>query len=82
MLVQCFMYVYIQVSLSEYCAALCDCGICVSICPQTAISKREDKRLVDGYEYIVDDSLCIGCGFCAGACPCVIWDLVENAPLE
>jgi ferredoxin len=64
------------------CGACRDCGICVSICPQTAISKREDKRLVDGYEYIVDDSLCIGCGFCAGACPCGIWDLVENAPLE
>jgi ferredoxin len=25
--------------------------------------------------------LCIGCGFCAGACPCGIWDLVENDPL-
>ena len=24
---------------------------------------------------------CIGCAFCAGACPCGIWDLVENAPL-
>mgnify|MGYP003551512205 CR=1 FL=1 len=26
--------------------------------------------------------LCIGCGFCAGACPCGIWRLAENEPLE
>jgi NADPH-dependent glutamate synthase beta subunit-like oxidoreductase/NAD-dependent dihydropyrimidine dehydrogenase PreA subunit len=64
------------------CGACRDCGICVAICPQTAISRREDKQLADGYEYIVDDALCIGCGFCAGACPCGIWDLAENDPLE
>ena len=64
------------------CGACRDCGICVAICPQTAISRREDKRLADGYEYIVDDALCIGCGFCGGACPCGIWDLAENDPLE
>jgi NADPH-dependent glutamate synthase beta subunit-like oxidoreductase/glutamate synthase domain-containing protein 3/NAD-dependent dihydropyrimidine dehydrogenase PreA subunit len=56
-----------------------DCGICVAICPQAAIS-RED--LGEGeYQYIVDDSRCIGCGFCAGACPCGIWDLIENEPM-
>jgi pyruvate/2-oxoglutarate dehydrogenase complex dihydrolipoamide dehydrogenase (E3) component/Pyruvate/2-oxoacid:ferredoxin oxidoreductase delta subunit len=63
------------------CGTCRDCGICVAICPQTAISRREDGRL-DGYEYIVDDTRCIGCGFCAGACPCGVWDLVENDPLE
>jgi NADPH-dependent glutamate synthase beta subunit-like oxidoreductase/NAD-dependent dihydropyrimidine dehydrogenase PreA subunit len=62
------------------CGACRDCGICVSICPCFAISRKE---LGDGqYEYAVDESLCIGCGFCAGACPCGVWDLVENNPIE
>jgi NADPH-dependent glutamate synthase beta subunit-like oxidoreductase/glutamate synthase domain-containing protein 3/NAD-dependent dihydropyrimidine dehydrogenase PreA subunit len=62
------------------CGACRDCGICVSICPQHAISR---KGLDDNaYEYVVDEDLCIGCGFCAGACPCGVWDLVENTPLD
>jgi NADPH-dependent glutamate synthase beta subunit-like oxidoreductase/glutamate synthase domain-containing protein 3/NAD-dependent dihydropyrimidine dehydrogenase PreA subunit len=62
------------------CGACRDCGICVAICPQHAISKKEQ----DGtqYEYVVDEDLCIGCGFCAGACPCGVWDLVENTPID
>ncbi|MGD2268962.1 MAG: FAD-dependent oxidoreductase [Desulfobacterales bacterium] len=64
------------------CGACRDCGICVTLCPQTAIHRREDEQLPDGYEYIVDEARCIGCGFCAGACPCGIWDLVENDALE
>ena len=62
------------------CGACRDCGICISICPQSAISKTE--RDGDDYEYVVDGNLCIGCGFCAGACPCGVWDLVENNPIE
>ncbi len=62
------------------CGACRDCGICEQLCPQHAISR---KQLDNGaYEYVVDDNLCIGCGFCAGACPCGVWDLVENSPLE
>ena len=58
------------------CGTCRDCGICVEICPQSAISR---KGLENGsFEYIVDETKCIGCGFCAGACPCGIWDLVEN----
>jgi Fe-S-cluster-containing hydrogenase component 2 len=61
------------------CGACRDCGICETICPKAAISRKD---LGDGaYEYVVDDNLCIGCGFCAGACPCGIWNLVENTPL-
>lgn len=61
------------------CGACRDCGICVATCPQHAISRQES----DGadYEYVVDEDLCIGCGFCAGACPCGVWDLVENTPI-
>ncbi|MGB9442085.1 MAG: FAD-dependent oxidoreductase [Desulfobacterales bacterium] len=62
------------------CGACRDCGICVSICPQHAISRKGLDD--DAYEYVVDEDLCIGCGFCAGACPCGVWDLVANTPLD
>ena len=62
------------------CGACRDCGICVSVCPQAAISRKALEN--NSYEYIVDENLCIGCGFCAGACPCGVWDLVENTPIE
>jgi NADPH-dependent glutamate synthase beta subunit-like oxidoreductase/NAD-dependent dihydropyrimidine dehydrogenase PreA subunit len=62
------------------CGACRDCGICVSVCPQAAISRNDLEG--SGYEYVVEENLCIGCGFCAGACPCGVWDLVENKPIE
>ncbi|MGD8741206.1 MAG: FAD-dependent oxidoreductase [Desulfobacterales bacterium] len=62
------------------CGACRDCGICVSVCPQSAISRKNLEG--NDYEYAVDENLCIGCGFCAGACPCGVWDLVENTPIE
>jgi len=62
------------------CGACRDCGICEAVCPQSAISRKENG---DGeYEYVVDEDLCIACGFCAGACPCGIWDLIENTPID
>ena len=71
---------------AEQCGSECascgqcrDCGICVAMCPETAISRVDKGQGV--FEYQVDASRCIGCGFCAGACPCGIWDLVENEPL-
>jgi NADPH-dependent glutamate synthase beta subunit-like oxidoreductase/glutamate synthase domain-containing protein 3/NAD-dependent dihydropyrimidine dehydrogenase PreA subunit len=69
------------------CAAECascgtcrDCGICIAVCPQAAISKKDCGG--GGFEMVVDPDRCIGCGFCAGACPCGVWNLVENDPLE
>ena len=62
------------------CGACRDCGICVAMCPESAISRIETKS--GQYEYQVDEKRCIACGFCAGACPCGIWDLKPNAPLE
>jgi pyruvate/2-oxoglutarate dehydrogenase complex dihydrolipoamide dehydrogenase (E3) component/Pyruvate/2-oxoacid:ferredoxin oxidoreductase delta subunit len=63
------------------CGACRDCGICETICPQAAISRREVQGGC-GFEMAVDAEKCIGCGFCAGACPCGIWNLVENTPME
>jgi NADPH-dependent glutamate synthase beta subunit-like oxidoreductase/glutamate synthase domain-containing protein 3/NAD-dependent dihydropyrimidine dehydrogenase PreA subunit len=70
-------------SCSFQCAScgLCrDCGLCEAICPQQAISRRDLEN--SEYEYVVDENLCIGCGFCSNACPCGIWELKENDPLE
>ena len=70
----------------EKCAEQCsscgvcrDCGICITICPQGAISRRQKGD--EDFEMVVDADKCIGCGFCAGACPCGIWNLVENEAL-
>jgi NADPH-dependent glutamate synthase beta subunit-like oxidoreductase/glutamate synthase domain-containing protein 3/Pyruvate/2-oxoacid:ferredoxin oxidoreductase delta subunit len=62
------------------CGACRDCGLCETICPQNAISRHKVGN--DSYEYKVDADRCIGCGFCAGACPCGIWQLIENEPVE
>jgi NADPH-dependent glutamate synthase beta subunit-like oxidoreductase/glutamate synthase domain-containing protein 3/NAD-dependent dihydropyrimidine dehydrogenase PreA subunit len=61
------------------CGSCRDCGICITICPQAAISKKEGEN--GAFEMVVDPERCIGCGFCAGACPCGIWNLVENDPI-
>lgn len=70
----------------EHCGSECascgncrDCGICMTMCPRSAIS-RNQLSLTD-YEYVVDPDKCIGCGFCAGVCPCGVWDLKENTPI-
>jgi NADPH-dependent glutamate synthase beta subunit-like oxidoreductase/Pyruvate/2-oxoacid:ferredoxin oxidoreductase delta subunit len=61
------------------CGTCRDCSICVATCPEAAISRKAINET--DYEYVVEPDRCIGCGFCAGACPCGIWDLVENTPL-
>lgn len=58
------------------CATCRDCHMCEATCYWGAISRVDHK---DGsYEYVVDEDKCIGCGFCAGICPCGVWEMVEN----
>lgn len=65
-----------EADLCMSCAACRDCHMCEAACYSGAISRIEHK---DGsYEYIVDDDKCIGCSFCAGICPCGVWEMVEN----
>jgi NADPH-dependent glutamate synthase beta subunit-like oxidoreductase/glutamate synthase domain-containing protein 3/ferredoxin len=61
------------------CGGCRDCGVCEALCPQQAISRRSLQG--DGFEYVVDEERCIGCGFCQGACPCGIWEIKENDPI-
>jgi len=62
------------------CGSCRDCEVCITICPEEAISKKENGK--GDFEMVVNPDKCIGCGFCAGACPSGIWDFVENQPLE
>jgi ferredoxin len=58
------------------CAVCRDCKMCEATCYYGAISRKENP---DGsYEYVVDENLCIGCSFCAGICPCGVWEMAEN----
>ena len=58
------------------CATCRDCHMCESTCYWGAISRTEHEG--GTYEYVVDEDKCIGCGFCAGICPCGVWEMVEN----
>jgi NADPH-dependent glutamate synthase beta subunit-like oxidoreductase/glutamate synthase domain-containing protein 3/ferredoxin len=53
-----------------------DCKFCKEICPEQAISRIQNS---DGtFEYVSDPYKCIGCGICAGVCPCGIWTMLDN----
>lgn len=59
------------------CAACRDCHMCEATCYYGAISRKDLGK--GFYEYVVDNALCIGCGFCAGICPCGVWEMKENS---
>jgi len=58
------------------CAICRDCHMCEVVCYWGAISRKEKEG--GSYEYVIDDDKCIGCSFCAGICPCGIWEMEEN----
>jgi len=58
------------------CGSCRDCGMCEQTCYYGAITRK--KLPNKSFEYVVDESKCIGCGFCAGICPCGVWEMVEN----
>ena len=53
-----------------------DCEICLESCPERAIDRIQKE---DGsFEYISHPHKCIGCGICAGVCPCGIWTMEDQ----
>lgn len=62
------------------CGTCRDCSICVTVCPRGAITREE--RPGNKFEYVADPEKCIGCGFCAQACPCGIWLITPNTPMD
>lgn len=61
------------------CGTCRDCHTCESSCPEKAITREEKKG---GFAYVSDPERCIGCGICAGVCPCGVWTMHDNAVLE
>lgn len=52
-----------------------DCSFCLEVCPEQAITRVANA---DGtFEYISNPSKCIGCGICAGVCPCGVWEMYD-----
>ncbi|TCK60607.1 FAD-dependent oxidoreductase [Seleniivibrio woodruffii] len=52
-----------------------DCSFCLEVCPEQAITRKQTQ---DGkFEYVSNPAKCIGCGICAGVCPCGVWTMYE-----
>ena len=58
------------------CGTCRDCKMCLNSCPEKAITRIKHD---DGsWEYVSDELKCIGCGICAGVCPCGVWNIRDN----
>ena len=58
------------------CGTCRDCKMCLNSCPEKAISRIDNG---DGtWQYVSDENKCIGCGICAGVCPCGVWNIKDN----
>ena len=58
------------------CGTCRDCKMCLNSCPEKAITRIAHS---DGsWKYFSDSDKCIGCGICAGVCPCGVWNLQDN----
>ena len=58
------------------CGLCRDCEFCLQACPQQAISKYVNDK--GQTVYVSNEERCIGCGICAGVCPCGIWKMHDN----
>ena len=58
------------------CGTCRDCEMCLNACPEHAIEKFQDEN--GSSIYVSNDDRCIGCGICAGICPCGIWQMKDN----
>lgn len=57
------------------CGTCRDCTMCLEACPEGAIRRVEEEN--GSFEYVSDNHYCIGCGICAGICPCGIWGMEQ-----
>ena len=58
------------------CGKCRDCQMCLSSCPEKAINRF--VKADGSVEYASDPNRCIGCGICAGVCPCGVWSIEDN----
>ncbi|MDR2573428.1 MAG: FAD-dependent oxidoreductase [Desulfovibrio sp.] len=58
------------------CGTCRDCKMCLKSCPEQAIERKDLEK--GGFEYLSDPERCIGCGICAGVCPCGVWAMQAN----
>jgi len=59
------------------CGTCRDCSMCLKSCPENAISRQHASN--GDYTYETDANKCIGCGICAGICPCGVWTMYKNS---